>query len=166
MRPSSDQKMTLVIEKPKPEEADELTRIMFDSKRHWGYPEEWFKLWEDMTITPEKIRTWDFYVGRIQNEIVFFYSIKPLSTLGHFELEDCFVAPQHIGKGYGKILFDDVIVKLKDKTKNTHDRASLRIMSDPNAEGFYLQMGAIKIGEEPTKIPDRMFPILEYKIID
>ena len=48
--------MTVTVETPKPEDAEELTKVLIASKKHWGYPDEWFDLWKDeLSITPEDI---------------------------------------------------------------------------------------------------------------
>ena len=151
--------MKIVIEKPKPEDAKELTKVLIASKKHWGYPDEWFDLWKnELFITPESIRSREFCVGRNEKEVIFIYSIRPISEK-KYELEDCWVAPQYIGKGYGRILFE----QLKE-TMESLDCNKLVIVSDPNAEGFYLRMGAIRIGEKPSKPKGRVLPILEYEI--
>ena len=152
-------KSNITIDKPNPIDASELSEVMRASKKHWGYPDEWLKLWEnDLTINPEIIRSRDFYVGRINEEIVFFYSIRQLSE-NRFELEDCWVAPQHIGQGYGRILFEHLISRLRSL-----ECSKLLIEAGPHAEGFYRKMGAIRIGEKPSKIEGRMMPMLEYYI--
>lgn len=151
--------MILTIDKANPEDARELSEISRASKKYWGYPEEWLELWKDeMAITPETIRSRDFYVGRIDEEIVFFYSITPI-TGDRSELEDCWVAPQYIGQGYGRILFNHLV-----RTLRSSGCSSLLIESDPHAEGFYRRMGAVRIGEKPSRIEGRMMPMLEYQI--
>lgn len=41
--------------------------------------------------------------------------------------------------------------------------SSLLIDADPNAEGFYLRMGAERVGEVPSgSISGRMLPLLRY----
>ena len=151
--------MELVIEKPKPEEAEDLTRAVIASKKHWGYPDEWVDLWkDDLSVTPEAIRSREFYVGRNGEEVVFVYSVRHISDR-KCELEDCWVSPQYIGKGYGRILFEHL-----KGTLESLDCCKLVIVSDPNAEGFYLKMGAIRVGEKPSKLKDRVLPVLEYEI--
>jgi len=39
--------MEIVIKKPKPEDAEELTKVAIASKKHWGYPDRWLDLWKD-----------------------------------------------------------------------------------------------------------------------
>jgi len=40
------------------------------------------------------------------------------------------------------------------------------IDADPNAEGFYLKMGAERVGESPSgSIPGRMLPLLQVSTV-
>ena len=59
----------------------------------------------------------------------------------------------------GQILFDDLKKRLLAR-----GASRLKIVSDPNAEGFYQKMGAVKVGEEQTKIEGRVFPVFELTI--
>jgi len=151
--------MPLTITQPVQEDADKLTRFILKSKRHWKYPDDWFEIWKDeLRITPEDIRTRHFYMGQSEHDMVFVYSIKPLKN-STWELEDCWVAPDYIGKGYGNTLFNHMIgtlISLKCKT--------LTIVSEPFAEGFYLKMGARRVGEKESRIRGRFLPILEYQV--
>ena len=152
-------KMKLSITRARPREAAELSQIPIASKRYWGYPEAWIDLWrDDLTITAAKIRARDFWVGRLEESIVFIYSIRPIST-NEYELEDCWVAPAYIGQGYGAILFDH----LRQTLKNL-GCSRLKIVSDPHAAGFYLRMGAVRIGEEPSKPAGRMLPVFRLSV--
>ncbi len=42
--------------------------------------------------------------------------------------------------------------------------ATLRIASDPNAEGFYLKMGARRVGETPSQPEGRALPLLLLEV--
>lgn len=149
--------MELSISRARPEEAAQLTRISFAAKRHWGYPEAWIELWrDDLTITAGKVRSRDYWVGRLDKQIVFIYSIRPI-TPTEYELEDCWVAPAYIGQGYGKKLFNHLRRQLKSL-----GCTRLKIVSDPHAQGFYQRMGAVKVGAEPSKPEGRMLPVLQY----
>jgi GNAT superfamily N-acetyltransferase len=149
--------MDLCIARARPQEAAELTPIPIASKRHWGYPEAWIDLWrDDLAITPAKIRAREYWVGRLATVIVFIYSIRPI-TPAEYELEDCWVAPAYIGQGYGTILFNH----LRDRLREL-GCSKLKIVSDPYAQGFYQRMGAVQVGEEPSKPEGRMLPVLQY----
>jgi len=151
--------LDITIQAPKPEEASELNTLMRSSKSYWGYLDEWLELWDDeLTITPDTMLSRAFYAGRIARELIFFYSIRQLSE-HRYDLADCWVAPDYIGQGYGAILFEHLNTTLK--SLNCH---TLVIESDPNAEGFYKRMGAVRVGEKQSKIEGRVLPILEYEV--
>ncbi len=151
--------MALKIKKASLADADAMTQLIIASKRFWGYPDEWIELWQDeLTVTPGKLEQRDFYLGKNGDEIIFIYSLSQLDATA-YELEDCWVAPEYIGHGYGRILFDDLKERL-----HARGASRLKIISDPNAEGFYRKMGAVQVGEEPTKIEGRVFPVFELKI--
>lgn len=142
-----------------PADCAAMTRLITASKRHWGYPDEWMTLWQaELTITPQKLDERDFYLGKEGAELVFIYSLSQPDA-ERYELEDCWVAAEYIGRGYGQILFDDVKKRL-----GSLGVKRLKIISDPNAAGFYRKMGAVQVGEEPTKIKGRNFPVFELRL--
>jgi GNAT superfamily N-acetyltransferase len=70
-------------------------------------------------------------------------------------LEHFWIAPAHIGRGVGRTLFAHTVATL-----NAHGATTLRIESDPNAEGFYLKMGARRVGDVPAMPLPRTLPLL------
>lgn len=151
--------MKLTIEQPKTEAAEELSKLSFASKRHWGYPEEWIELWrEDLTITAEKIKTRDYWVGRIGEELIFVYSVSHIAD-DTYDLEDFWLAPAHIGQGYGRLMFDHLRTTLQDL-----GCTKLMIVSDPHAESFYRKMGAVRVGQQASTPEGRMLPVLMFNI--
>jgi GNAT superfamily N-acetyltransferase len=66
-----------------------------------------------------------------------------VNVLSHFFLE-----PEFIGKGYGRILFHEVIRTAKEEL---HWEA-FQWESDPHAAWFYQRMGAKRIGELPCPL--------------
>jgi GNAT superfamily N-acetyltransferase len=134
------------IRRASPGDADALTRIAFAAKRYWEYPERWISHWsETLTITPELVRDNEVYAAVSDGEPFGFYA---LAGTGHeLELEHLWVSPAWIGSGTGRLLFEHAM-----------DRAASRgaqhveIEADPNAEGFYLRMGARRAGENVYEI--------------
>ena len=57
------------------------------------------------------------------------------------------IKPEHMGAGVGSALF----LHLTGRARNLGLRA-LEISSDPNAEGFYRHMGAMRIGDVQSEI--------------
>jgi N-acetylglutamate synthase-like GNAT family acetyltransferase len=144
------------IRRALPEEAETLTQIALDAKRHWGYPEHWIKHWEaDLTVSSDFIRDNQVYVAEKDGDIRGFYA---LSLSGRkAELEHMWVAPGSIGTGIGKELFLDAM----DRAATLEVR-EIEISADPNAAGFYERMGASQIGETDASMDGqvRKFPRL------
>lgn len=136
----------------------ELTSISFAAKKYWGYPDEYFKIWEqELTITPEYIRQNKVYLAVLAEEIVGFYSIIEINT--QFYLDHLFLKPTVIGKGIGSKLIQHLLVLAKEEGIQT-----LKIYVDPNAEGFYQKMGANFLELVESSIKGRMLPIYMFHV--
>ncbi len=127
-------------------EAESLTQIAHDAKRHWGYPEHWLKAWQDdLTILPDFVDRNPVYVAEIEGKVVGFYALILGNDKG--ELDHLWVAPSHIGTGVGKELFLHAM-----QTAAKRNLGEVEILSDPNAEGFYQKMGAHRIAEDVSEL--------------
>ena len=148
-----------MIRRSSPEDAETLTTIALDAKRHWGYPEHWIRHWEsDLTISSDFIRDNHVYVAEENGEIRGFYALCVADDKA--ELEHMWVTPAAIGTGIGKELFLDAMERAAKLNVN-----AVEISSDPNAAGFYKRMGATQIGEvdAPVDGEPRKLPRLEIK---
>jgi GNAT superfamily N-acetyltransferase len=143
-----------------PGDAEVLTRIAFAAKRYWGYPERWIKGWRDtLTVTPEFVRDHEVYAAVSGDEPFGFYALA--GTGRELELEHLWVSPAWIGSGAGRLLFEhamDMAASLGAKR--------VQIEADPNAEGFYLRMGARRNGENVYEIEGlrRVLPLLKMEL--
>jgi len=148
--------MTTTIKRATPNQADVLTQIAHEAKRYWGYPETWIALWRDtLTITPGFIESNKAYAALVDGDIAGFYVLIDAgekAILDHMWLRPCY-----IGQGIGQELFTHAV-----ETATSLGAGSIEIEADPNAEGFYLRMGARKIGENQYEIEgsSRMLPLL------
>lgn len=70
-----------------------------------------------------------------------FYALKPSTQPDSIELGHLFVRPELIKKGLGSVLFKRAIARAKSLGKQR-----LHWISDPDAEGFYMKMGARMTG--------------------
>ncbi len=139
---------SLIIRKASTEDANALTKIAYEAKRHWGYPEHWIKHWQDdLTITPDFVATNQVYVAEREGELLGFYAL--IIRQDKAELDHMWVVPEHIGTGVGKELF---IHAMQSAAKQ--NVSEVGISSDPNAAGFYKKMGAFQIGEVSSETPD------------
>ena len=137
-----------------------LTEITKKSKAFWGYSEEQIKKWEsNLTVSKEYIlKNEVFNLIDDDDEIVGYNSwIKNVDN--SVKLDKLFVLPEFIGKGYGKLLMNDFLEKMKHQKI---DRITLD--AEPNAEKFYQKLGFTKIGEFETSIKNRFMPIMEMKL--
>lgn len=150
----------LEIVPAQPEDAQELTRIALAAKRYWGYPENWMAHWQEMlTITPRCVRENDAYKALQEGRIVGFYVLT--NTPRQLELKHMWVDPAEIGHGIGRALMEHVIRQTADA-----ELPNMEIESDPNAEGFYLKMGARRVGARIYKLEgqQRVLPLLFLSI--
>lgn len=155
---NNDSLTSITIRRAESGQAQTLTRIVFTAKRHWGYPEETMRLWEkDLTISAEFIRKNPVYYAVLDGRIV---GVCSLLTGGEtWEVEDCWVLPPYMGRGVGRRMFEHLL-----KVAREAGRKRLIIVSGPNAEGFYLKMGARRVGEVPSNPKGRILPLLEMRL--
>jgi GNAT superfamily N-acetyltransferase len=148
-----------LIRPAREEEADLLSQLALRSKAHWGYDAEFMRRASaDLTITPPYIRANRVFVAEDVGAVAGYYALRVCEEW--VELDALFVAPERIGYGFGAALWRHAVA-----TARQLGAARLRIDSDPFAEGFYLRMGARRIGEVQSPIgPGRMLPLLEYTL--
>lgn len=128
------------------EDAPRLTEIAKAAKAYWGYPERWLERWEpSLTIDPGYIQTNRVFAASLKQELVGFYALT--GTPPRLDLDQLWVYPDFIGQGYGKALFQDAVQKAI-----LIGAQELEIEADPHAEGFYLHMGARRVGEYIYKL--------------
>lgn len=140
-------------------EINSINRLIESSKQYWGYNDELMKLWlPDLLMTTQNFYSRKFWVMKKEGEIMGVFSLS-LRSEAIFELEDFWISPSEMGKGLGQKMFKFVINQLIiTKAKK------LVIISDPNAEGFYIKMGASRVEFYESKPEGRMLPVLELTI--
>lgn len=136
-----------------------LTEITKKSKAYWGYSNDQMEEWSDLlTIKEEYIKNNEVYKLLIKNSTVAYYSYFSINE-NTVKLDNLFVSPENIGKGYGKLLMNDFILKVKQ-----NEKTKVILDADPNAQKFYENFGFIKTGQIETSIKDRFLPIMELQI--
>ncbi len=148
----------LSVSPSKLSEGEALTSIALLSKGSWGYPDEYLQLWKDeLTITGAYIDAHVVWCAEQGGTVVGFYSLTQVAE--GLELDFLYLLPDHMGQGVGSALLRHAM---------EHARAmgvqSLRIVSDPNAEGFYTKHGARHIGMIPSKPDGRSIPLLRLQV--
>lgn len=152
--------MAFSIRRAEPGDAGELTVIAHAAKQHWNYLAELIALWkEDLTVRPDFIRDHPIFCALDGAVIVGFYAVSRADAT--FELEHMWVRPERLGTGIGAQLFRHAVA-----TVRSLGGTQLAIASDPHAEGFYLRMGARRIGRVPSKPAGRWLPLLIFETRD
>lgn len=133
-----------------------MTVLTKKSKAYWGYSEEQIEMWSEvLTISKEYIATKSVYKLVVNNEIVGYYSFFHESE-ETIELDNLFVWPDFIGKGFGQILMKDFLLRLENSGIK-----KVVLDAEPKAEKFYEKIGFVKVGEIQTSIKDRFLPKME-----
>lgn len=149
------------IERATPEQSEALTKIAFAAKRHWNYPESWISQWAGaLTISPDYV-TENLVFAAGENGLVSgFYAL--VIDLDSAELDHLWIDPRLIGGGLGRTLFEHAV-----ETARSVGATTLTIESEPNAEGFYKKMGAVRVGETVTEIEgtQRVLPNLVLDLV-
>jgi ribosomal protein S18 acetylase RimI-like enzyme len=154
--------MTDVTIRPgRPDDAAAASDLAFRAKSSAGYPQEWLALWRDaLTIRPDELGTRPSFVAVRGRDIV---GICVLETRGHdASLEHLWVAPGLQRHGIGRTLVERVLTLAASAGVRR-----VEVESDPFAKGFYLRLGARRLGERPAPMPGapaRVLPLLQFTL--
>ncbi|MBA3868637.1 MAG: GNAT family N-acetyltransferase [Anaerolineae bacterium] len=150
---------TYSIRQAQPNEASLLTELNWRSKAYWGYDDDFMNLVRDeMITTAEDIINEHVYIlENSDHRIMGFYELKTLDN--HLHLDALFIDPSVIGLGYGRALFNHAASLAVELGFN-----QFTLEADPNAEAFYLKLGARRVGERESRIKGRFLPQMLYSI--
>ncbi len=143
-----------------PHHAGELSAIARAAKAHWGYPPHWLEQWRELlTLTPEFIARHETYVAQRDGRTTGFYAL--VETPDTFSLEHLWVLPERMGEGIGRALFQHAAGRAA-----AGGASRLTIESDPQAEPFYLHLGAKRVGAVMSEVDGqpRELPLLSYDL--
>ena len=150
--------VTFHLRDGRPEEARLLSELALRSKAHWGYDAAFLEACRrELTLASADV---PLHRTRVAEDahgwIVGFATIVGVPPDG--EIGAFFVEPERIGAGVGRVLWVDAVARARRE-----GFARLRIDADPDAEGFYRRMGALRVGVAPSgSIPGRVLPRLVF----
>lgn len=136
-----------------------LRDTLITSKGYWGYSQEQLEQWRSNLTFEEDyiVRNTVKLILKDKELIGFFAIVKGDSN----ELDHLWLLPKAIGKGYGNLVFAQILLECK-----ILEISNFYIISDPDAEGFYLKKGALKVGEVYSEPQKRMLPKLKFVIVN
>jgi GNAT superfamily N-acetyltransferase len=140
-------------------ELEALSALCLRSKAHWGYDADFMaRCVPVMTLTPERIEG-RHRVAEADGRPAGFALLAPLKD-GRVDLDLFFIEPAYIGSGVGRVLFASTVELARALGFTT-----LEIVADPNAEGFYSRLGAVRVGVAESEVdPGRQLPLLELAL--
>lgn len=146
--------MNIAIRRAVGSDAPRATQLARLAKAHWGYPADWLEAWQDdLSLSPDDIERYETFVAELDGEVVGICQLQQAG--GPSMLEHVWVDPRCHGQGVGRAL-----------VTYAQGRASgpIAIVADPNAERFYLKLGARRVGDVAAPMPgapERSLPLLE-----
>ena len=147
--------MRIEIRRATSNDSQRATELARRAKAHWGYPAEWLAAWDsDLAISAEDIDTHRTFVASLDDEVVGVCQLQE-GERGAM-LEHVWVDPQCHGRGVGRAL---VLHALSEA------RGVIAVVADPNAENFYVKLGAQRVGDVAAPMPGapaRTLPLLEF----
>ena len=147
------------IVKAKVSDSEELTELTKRSKAIWGFSAEQLEKWKDeLTITQEYIENNHVYKLLKEQLIIGYFSYIQLNKKV-IKLDNLFVHPDHIKKGYGTILLNDLFEKLMNTSIE-----KIILDSEPKAKEFYKKFDFEVTGKTATSIPNRLLIQMEKKL--
>jgi GNAT superfamily N-acetyltransferase len=140
-------------------EADLLTDLSLRSKAFWGYDASFLaRCRAVMIVKASSIGSRPHYVAEVDGRIAGFYGFEPEAE--GIGLDYLFIENDLIGRGIGQVLWRHAV-----DTARRLGHPALIVVSDPNAEGFYLKMGCRRIGTRPSELENgRQLPLLRYEL--
>ncbi len=145
----------LCIRPARADEAEILTDLSLRSKAFWGYDAGFLaRCRAVMTVKARNIESHPHYVAEIDGRVAGFYGLEPENE--GVGLDYLFVETDLVGRGIGSALWRHAV-----DTARGLGHPALIVVSDPNAEGFYLKMGCRRIGTRPSELENgRQLPLL------
>jgi len=127
----------------------DINAMIARSKSYWSWPADYLEqALQRLAVTPDYLKRHPaFEVLDAAGECVAFYALTETDT--RIVLDHLWVTPERIGEGIGRFACRDAL---------RHARAKgwreLWVHPDPNAEGFYRELGFSDTGARvPSRIP-------------
>lgn len=148
----------MIVRRAKPQEAAELTALIYASKKSNGYDDAFMTACaEELRLTPEMIEAQLVWVAE-DDRLLGCVTLETDAAEG--EVTKFFVASDAKRRGVGRALWDQVLAAAKEQ-----ELTRLTLDADPEAVPFYEAMGFRTIGKAPSgSIPGRFLPLMAMEI--
>lgn len=144
-----------------PDDATAITDLVLRSKRHWDYSDAFMTAMTPvMTFTPADMEQPADHVEVLETDAGLLGVIRLRRRTELAYLEELFVAPEVMGHGYGRTLFERAAELARDWGYGV-----MEFESDPFAEPFYVHLGARRVAMSPSaSLPGRALPLMRFAL--
>ncbi len=150
----------LAIRPARTDEAALLSDLGAAAKASWGYDEAFMTMYRaEFDLTPDFIKDNIVYAAELNGAVVGFFALEPQPGGAEYQLLDLFVRPERFGQGIGRALLNRALAEARRSGADL-----LYLLSDPNAETFYLRMGAIRQGRQRSRSGARVLARLAFEL--
>ncbi len=149
----------LYIERAMKDDSEILTLLAIESEATWGFDAAFMDIFRRTYIISENFITGNLVYKMLKDDqLIGFFGIVKEDYMS--KLEYFYIAPDYIGKGYGKKMW----LSMQEICGENHID-QIELVTSPEAGDFYLACGAEYIETvESMVIKDRMIPKFRYKI--
>lgn len=148
------------IERATEKDHIKLTEITVDGKAFWGFSKEQLAIWkDDLTVSRDYISANETYNLFLDSSIIGYYSFLKMSD-DQIILDNLFLFQKYIGQGFGTLLMNDFLERVKKSGFST-----IILEAEPNAEDFYKKFGFSTYGLVESKIKGRLLPKMKLNLI-
>jgi GNAT superfamily N-acetyltransferase len=132
--------VTTVVRAGRPDEAEALAALAVRSKGHWRYPAAFLdRFARTHGLTAEVVAANDVRVLERDGRVRGFSTVLRRGPVA--VLDDLWLDPDEIGRGSGRVLFEDAASRARVAGAST-----MEWEAEPGAVGFYERMGGIGTG--------------------
>ena len=149
-----------VITEADPTDSVILSGLAARSEAYWGYDYAYMENFRQVyNVTEGFIKNNPTFLLKNRGRIIGFYGIK--TGLSETVLEYFFIEPDFIGKGYGKELWDHLLIFCRESKI-----PEFIIVTSPQAKQFYEKLGAEFVEEVDSLLKKgRRIPKLIYRLV-
>ena len=141
------------------DEAAAISSLALRSKAYWPYTDEQLEIFRaELTLSAHDLERGRSHVVEHRDTPVGFYTLGELSPT-RIELDHLFIDPEHLRRKLGHALFEHATALAR-----ACGFREMVIQSDPNAAGFYRELGAAFVRDTPSSIPGRTLPLCHYAL--
>ncbi len=154
--------MDLLVAPADPKNLEAINDLIAASKRTWDYPPAYLAAAIPLLrVDADYLVLNSCFEARSAQGLVGFAAMEWQTPMGAL-LDHLWVAPAARRRGVGRRLLAVSVAEAVARGFTT-----IQIIADPPAEGFYLRLGAERIGQKPSRVAGGpVFPVLELRTGD